>query len=136
MPVAKDATWNHDAALMGALLALDSVAVCEVQSVLDEFNASFAKIRLAGVVHGTADGAATQREIRGVYLFDRKLRRVTRMNLAVREMRSIGGATPGLQGVGKMQIKIDAIQSSPELTDEVVAAATRTALRSRTQPGL
>ena len=101
-PVAKDATWNHDATAIGGLLTLDSVAVCEVQSVLDEFNASFAKIRLAGVVHGTADGAATQQEIRGVYLFDRRLRRVTRLNLAVREMRSIGGATPGLQGVAKI----------------------------------
>jgi hypothetical protein len=99
------------------------VAVCEVQSVLDEFNSSFAKIRLAGVVHGTADGAATQQEIRGVYLFDRQLRRITRLNLAVREMRSIGGATPGLQGVTKLQIKIEAIPSSPRLTDEVVAAA-------------
>ncbi len=126
-PIVNGATWKHDATVMGSLLILDSVAVCEVQSVLDEFNASFAKIRLAGVVHGTADGAATQREIRGVYLFDRRLRRITRMNLAVREMRSIGGATPGLQGVGKMQVKIEPLQSSPQLTDEIVAAATRAA---------
>ena len=42
---------------MGPLLTLDTVALCEVQSVLDSCNASFAKIRLAGVVHGTADGA-------------------------------------------------------------------------------
>jgi hypothetical protein len=124
-PVAKGATWKHDASLMGALLTLDSVAVCEVQSVLDEFNASFAKLRVAGTVDGTADGAATQREVRGVYLFDRRLQRVTRMNLAVREMRSIGGATPGLQGVGKMQVKIDLLESSPQLNDEVVALATR-----------
>jgi hypothetical protein len=125
--MAKGDTWQHDADVMGGLLALDSVAVCEVQSVLDESNASFAKIRLAGVVHGTADGAATQREIRGVYLFDRRLRRVTRMNLAVRESRSIGGATPGLQGVGKMQIRIEPLEASPQLTDEVVAAATKRA---------
>lgn len=126
-PVAKDDHWSHDANLMGMLLALDSVAVCEVQSMLDEFNASYAKIRLAGTVHGTADGAATQREIRGVYLFDRNLGRVTRLNLAIREMRSIGGATPGLQGVAKIQFKIDPISSSPQLTAEAVEAATRSA---------
>ncbi|MEX0641229.1 MAG: hypothetical protein WD468_00930 [Pirellulales bacterium] len=129
--VASGATWKNEAAVMGGLLTLDSVAVCEAQSVLDEFNASFAKIRLAGVVHGTADGAATQREVRGVYLFDRRLRRVTRLNLAVREMRSIGAATPGLQGVGKLQIKIDPISSSPQLTDRIVAKATRA---GRTSP--
>jgi hypothetical protein len=125
-PVAKGATWSHNAALMGGLLGLDTVAACEVQSVLDEFNSSFAKIRLAGVVHGATDGAATEQEIRGVYLYDRKLRRITRLNLAVREIRSIGGATPGLQGVAKMQVTIKPIESSPELTDEAVAAAVRT----------
>lgn len=126
-PVAKGGTWKHDAAVMGQLLTMDSVAVCEVQSVLDEFNASFAKIRIAGAVQGTSDGAATQRELRGVCLYDRRLRRITRLNLAVREMRSIGGATPGLQGVGKMQVKIDTVPSCPQLTDDVVAAANRSA---------
>ena len=104
---------------MGPLLTLDTVAVCEVQSVLDGFNANFAKIRLAGVVHGTADGAATQQEIRGVYLFDRRLHRVTRLNLAVRETRSIGGATPGLDAVAKVQITIDPIEKSTHLGDDV-----------------
>jgi len=98
--VAAEAERAHleitDGQLMAGLLTLDSVAVCEVQSVLEESNASFAKIRLAGVVNGTADGAATQQEVRGVYLFDRRLKRITRINLAVRERRSIGGATPGL----------------------------------------
>ena len=101
-PVADGEAWPSDAAVMGALLTLDSVAVCEVQSVLEEFNASFAKVRLVGVVHGVADGAATEHEVRGVYLFDRRLRRITRLNLAVREQRSIGGATPGLGRRGEV----------------------------------
>jgi hypothetical protein len=131
-PVALGESWASDAAVMGPLLTLDTVAVCEVQSVLDEFNPSFAKVRLAGDIHGTADGAATQQEVRGVYLFDRKLRRITRLNLAVREKRSIGGATPGLDAVAKVQIKIDALETSPRLSDEVVAkttSAARTPLR-------
>ena len=45
-------------------------------------------------------------EVRGVYLFDRRLRRVTRFNLAVKEKRSIGGATPGLDGVAKLRLNI------------------------------
>jgi hypothetical protein len=100
---------------MSAILTLDSIAACEVQSVLEEFNASFAKIRVAGVVHGTADGAATEQEIRGVYLFDRRLRRITRFNLAVQEKRAIGGATPGLDAVAKLQIKVEPLESCPEL---------------------
>ena len=106
---------------MGPLLTLDSVAVCEVQSVLDEFNVDFAKIRLAGTVHGMCDGAATQQEVRGVYLFDRKLQRVTRLNLAIKETRSIGGATPGLDAVAKVQISIAPIENSAQLDDAAVA---------------
>ena len=106
---------------MGPLLTFDTVAVCEVQSVLDSWNENFAKIRLAGVVHGTADGAAVEQEVRGVYLFDRRLHRVTRLNLAVREERAIGGATPGLDAVAKLQVTIDPIEKSEHLTSDVIA---------------
>jgi hypothetical protein len=126
-PVAEGESWANDATVIGPLLTFDTVAVCEVQCILDEFNANYAKIRLSGDVHGTADGAATQQEVRGVYLFDRKLRRITRLNLAVREKRSIGGATPGLEAVAKVQIKIDPIESSPHLSDDVIAKSTNAA---------
>src|SRR4051794_8354404 len=114
-PVAEGETWTNDATAIGPLLTFDTVAVCEVQCILDEFNASFAKVRLSGDVHGTADGAATQQEVRGVYLFDRRLRRITRLNLAIREKRSIGGATPGIDAVAKLQVKIDPIETSSHL---------------------
>ena len=123
-PVAEGESWANDATVMGALLTFDTVAVCEVQSILDEFNDSYAKIRLSGDVHGTADGAAMQQEIRGVCLYDRKHHCITRINLAVREKRSIGGATPGLDAVAKVQGKIDPIETSANLTDEVISKAT------------
>src|SRR4029079_5673837 len=126
-PVAEGESWKNDTNVISSLLTLDTVAACEVQSVLDEFNASYAKVRLAGDVHGTADGAATQQEIRGVYLFDRKLHRITRLNLAVREKRSIGGATPGIDAVAKVQVKIDAIETSAHLSEEVIAKSTNAA---------
>ena len=124
-PVADGESWATNQDAMVALLTLDSVAVCEVQSVLEEFNASFAKVRVAGVVHGTAEGAATEQEIRGVYLFDRRLRRITQFNLAVQEKRSIGGATPGLDAVAKLQIKVEPLDSCRELEGAKIAALAR-----------
>jgi hypothetical protein len=122
--VAAGESWANDASVMGPLLTLDTVAVCEVQSILDESNANFAKVRFAGDVHGSADGAATQLEVRGVYLFDRKLRRIIRLNLAAHEKRSIGGATPGLDAVAKVQVKIEPIEKSTRLSEEVIAKLT------------
>ncbi|HJQ81690.1 MAG TPA: hypothetical protein VJ828_17130 [Lacipirellulaceae bacterium] len=124
-PVADGESWPADEHAMAAMLTLDSVAVCEVQSVLEEFNASFAKIRVAGVIHGTADGAATEQEIRGVYLFDRRLRRITRFNLAVQEKRAIGGATPGLDAVAKLQITVTPLERCPQLEGATVTALLR-----------
>lgn len=120
-PVADGDSWANDAAVIAPLLTLDTVALCEVQSVLDGFNENYAKIRLAGTVHGTADGAAIQQDVRGVYLFDRRLCRVTRLNLAVRETRSIGGATPGVDATAKVQVSIAPIEKSAHLGDEEVA---------------
>lgn len=119
--VAEGDSWANDSKAMGPLLTLDTVAVCEVQSVLDGFNANYAKVRLEGTVQGTADGAATQLDVRGVYLYDRRLHRVTRLNLAVRENRSIGGATPGLDAVAKLQIVIAPLETSAKLDDATVA---------------
>ncbi len=124
-PVADGESWANDASVIGPLLTLDTVAVCEVKSVLDQFNGNFAKVRLAGDVDGTTDGAATRQEVRGVYLYDRQLHRITRLNLAVREKRSIGGATPGLDAVAKVQIKVDPIETSPQLSDDAIIKATR-----------
>lgn len=122
--VSIDESWSNDAAVMGPLLTLDSVAVCEVKSVLESFNASYAKIRLAGSVQGTADGAATEFEVKAVYLFDRRANRVSRLNLAVRERRSIGGATPGVDAVAKLQIQVDPLENSAKLDDAAIAKAT------------
>jgi hypothetical protein len=96
-----------------------------VQSVLEEFNADFAKVRFAGTVHGTADGAATQQDVRGVYLFDRRQHRVSRLNLAVHETRAIGAATPGLDAVAKVQISIAPLKKSAHLGDDAVAKLKR-----------
>jgi hypothetical protein len=123
-PVAQGDSWMQTAALMGGLLTLDAVSACEVQSVLEEFNSSFAKIRLSGIVNGTSDGTPTQQEVRGVYLFDRRWGRITRLNLAVREQRSIGNATPGLDAVAKLQIQVEPVESSPGLADEAVGSLT------------
>ncbi len=122
-PVAQGDSWPTDAATIGAWLTLDAVTVCEASSVLEEFNATFAKVRLAGVVHGTADGTPTEQEIRAVYLFDRRLGRITRVNIAAREKRSIGGATPGLDAVAKLQMKIEPANGSPNLNEAAVASA-------------
>jgi len=121
-PVAEGDTWPQDQATMARLLTLDSIAVCEMESVLAKFNNQYAQIRMAGTVHGTSDGAATELEVRGVYIFNRKQGQITRLNLAIKEKRSLGDATPGFDVVAKLRMKIEPREESAHLTEEVVAA--------------
>jgi hypothetical protein len=124
-PVAKDESWPADRAALAAFLTFDTVTVCEVQSVLEEYNASFAKVRLAGVIHGTVDGTPTEQEVRAVYLFDRKQQRIARINIAAREKRSIGGASPGLDATARLQIKIEPLAGPTHLSDDALNLALR-----------
>jgi len=102
-------------------LGLDTVAFCDVQSVLDEVNSGFARVRFAGGVNGAVDGAATELSLQGLYLFDRKLGRITQLNLAIKEQRSISAASPGLDAVAKLRIKLTPLETSSELSDAFVA---------------
>jgi hypothetical protein len=122
-PVADGDTWANDENALAGLLSLDSVAHCEVESVLDKHNADFALARLAGSVMGVADGATTEIELRGIFLFDRRLRRITQLNLAVKEARAVGGATPGLDSVAKLRLNVTPLDKPKQLTDEMLAAA-------------
>jgi hypothetical protein len=124
-PVAQGDSWKLTTETMAAILTFDHVSVCEVEGVLEEFNAAFAKIRAAGVVHGTSDGTPTEQEVRMVALFDRKMGRIARLNIAAREKRSIGAATPGLDAVAKLQIKLEPAPADSPLTDNVIASAAR-----------
>lgn len=119
--IADGDTWPMDSATVQKLLGLDSVALCEVESVLDEVNAGFARIRFKGVVDGTVDGAATELALQAVYLFDRKSKQITQFNLAIKEVRTISPASPGLDVVAKLRIKLKPISESDQLSDEVIA---------------
>lgn len=118
--VAEGDTWNVDGTVLAGLLSLDSVANCEVQCILDKTNAEFSLARLQGSVVGTFDGSATEMEIKGVFLMDRKLERVTKLNLAVQEKRAIGGATRGLDGVAKLKMTMKPITGSSHITADVI----------------
>ncbi|MCA9230012.1 MAG: hypothetical protein KDA57_05145 [Planctomycetales bacterium] len=105
--IAEGENWDHDKATIGALLGMDHVAVCEVSSVITGQAHQQVQIRLAGTVHGTIDGAATEIDLRGAYLFHQVRKRITKFNLAVKEKRAAGEVVPGLDVVAKVRLVVD-----------------------------
>jgi hypothetical protein len=109
--------WDHDPATMAALLGMDHVAVCEVRSVVTGQENGQVKIRLAGTVHGTFDGASSEMDLRGAYLFHLDEGRITKFNLAVKEVRKRSEISPGLDVVAKLSLAATPVHDKTELFD-------------------
>jgi hypothetical protein len=118
--------WDHDAATIGALLGMDHVAICEVRSVVLGEESRQVKIRMAGTIHGTVEGAATEMDVRGAYLFHLDEGRITKFNLAIKEVRKPGEVSPGLDVVAKLSLVATPIsKKEPQPFDEAALAKAR-----------
>jgi hypothetical protein len=116
--LAEGENWNHDAETIGALLGMDNVADCEVSSVISGEAQGQVRILLAGSVHGSIDGAATELDLRGEYLFDQAQKRISRFNLAIKEHRKTGPVTPGLDIVANLTLKVTPKQTLSHLSNK------------------
>ncbi len=112
-------SWDHEAATIGALLGMDHVAVCEVRSVVTGDKNNQVQIRMAGTVHGTIDGAPTEMHLRGAYLFHLRAKRITKLNLAMREERTSSPIVPGLDVVAKVSISVKPSEATKAMLAEL-----------------
>jgi hypothetical protein len=117
--------WDHDADTIAGLLGMNHVAVCEVRSTVVGMENRQVQIRLAGTVHGTIEGASTEIDLRGAYLFHLDEGRITKLNLAVKEVRKPGEVTPGLDVVAKLSLVVTPIakKAARPFDDELVEKA-------------
>jgi hypothetical protein len=126
--------WDHGMDVIAELLDMDHIAICDVRSIVTGMENRQVQIRLAGTAHGSVDGAATEMEVRGAYLFHLDRGRITKFNLAVKERRKPGEAAPGVDVVAKvsltaMPIAQDKLPLFEPATIEQAAAMPREQLR-------
>ncbi|MBN1851567.1 MAG: hypothetical protein JW829_02550 [Pirellulales bacterium] len=115
-------SWKHDSETIQALIGLDSIAVCDVQSVLIGLEEENAKIQLRGTVEGASDGVATQIELKASYLFNTQTGRIAQMHLAIKEEHDAGPIGPGVSVVAKVRLAMEPIETPDTLSDQAVAA--------------
>ncbi len=102
--VAQGDGWDHGMDVIAELLGMDHIAICDVRSIVTGMENRQVQVRMAGTVHGSVDGAATEMEVRGAYLFHLDRGRITKFNLAVKERRKPGEAAPGVDVVAKVSL--------------------------------
>jgi len=119
--------WDHEPAVIGALLGMEHVAACEVSSVVVGRVGDEVQIQTTGTVHGLYDGAPTEIELKAAFLFHLGQERITKFNLAIKEHRNPGVASPGLDIVAKVKMQIARPSQQSPITPARVVKATAAA---------
>ena len=115
-PVREGATWRLADSAAARLMRLDSTSLVEVTAILTDLTSKHARIRFAGPLHGRNDGATTEIDLRGVALFDRAAGRFSQVNLAWKEARKLGAATPALTATAKLNVVIAPLAADRRFT--------------------
>lgn len=116
-------TWPITAEPMPALLALDVASQSGVKAELTEVHDDLARIKLAGTVQGAVGGVATEMRLDGQADFDLVHRRLKTVHLIIREKRSLGFVSPGLDVKAQIAIEITPLAGSDQLADAAVKEA-------------
>jgi len=120
-PVAVGQSWQHTEEAIAALVRLEAISMCQVESVIGEVKDGRAKIAMAGTVLGAAEGTASEIEVKANYEFDLNERRITQFNLAVKEKRPVGHVSPGADVTARLDMRITPLPEPRHLTDELLA---------------
>ncbi len=115
--------WPITAEPMPALLGLEAVSRSDVKAELAEVQDDLARIKLAGTVQGAVGGVATEMRLDGQADFDLVHRRLKTVHLIIREKRSLGFVSPGLDVKAQIAIEIAPLVGSDQLADAAVKEA-------------
>lgn len=120
-PVAVGDEWAHSPELMAAMLGLDEVAKCTVQSTLKEVNKSRALCEMTGQVEGSINGVSTKIDIKGKYRLLLATKRVDWMGMLIQEDRKASFVEDGVDAVSRLDIRLKPVDTPESLADAAVA---------------
>jgi hypothetical protein len=120
--VQKGDAWPDSPQTLAQLLSLDVVHQSDVQSKLAAVEENLAVVEFGGQVSGAVNGIPSEIGLNGAYTFDTEARRIASLALVIGEKRPIGPAEPGFEVEAKIEVRIDPLDASAKLGDEVLAA--------------
>jgi hypothetical protein len=120
-PVAVGEKWDIPHTVLAPLIGLEAVAQSDVRAALGRVEDDQASVLLSGRVDGAVSGVSGELELKGAYRFDLTERRITHLELAIKEKRGISHVGPGLDIVAKLKMTIEPAQSAQQLSDNNLA---------------
>ncbi|MFZ5831308.1 MAG: hypothetical protein ACOY3P_14555 [Planctomycetota bacterium] len=105
-PVALNAKWKPDDAILAALVLVDKVTDSTVTCSLKEVTDDVARFEIDGTLSALVHDVTTRIELKGRYRFDRRTNRIDWIGLLLQEQREISVVARGFEVVGRLQVRI------------------------------
>ncbi|MCH8922246.1 MAG: transcription termination/antitermination protein NusA [Planctomycetes bacterium] len=114
-----DENWSPPAAALAALLGLEAASRSDVKCRLTEVKGDVASVEMSGTVTGAVGGVSSEITLNARFTYHLTQQRITGLALAMREDRSIGHASPGLNVTAKLQMAIGSPRQVGKLSEQL-----------------
>ena len=120
-PVAVGDRWSHSPELMAAMLGLDEVTKCTVESTLTEVAKTVARFEMTGRVEGEVYGLSTTIEITAKYRFVLQTGHIDWFGMVRKEQRQGGLVADGVDATSRLDVRIKRVEEPAVLADAALA---------------
>lgn len=110
-------SWEHDSYLLAWLLSIDDITENGVTSTLTEVTEGAAHLSITGHVDGAVGGVATAIDLEGIIHYDLSSGQIVWLSLSIKEDRSVGHASPGLEVTARLRLRAASLEESSYLAD-------------------
>ncbi len=111
-------SWKQSPDTMGMLLQMDLVFNLDIRTKLSEVKKGIAILETSGWIEGSYEGNTSKINVTGKSYFDLKRGRILWFGLVIKEQRTAGFVSPGMDVTAKVQYKITPMESSTHLTGD------------------
>ena len=118
---AKGTTWKPADSIIAMLLGLDAVSRTDVENVLTAVKDDVGEIAISGALNGAIGGVATEIELKGKLHYDIPHHQPFALVLLIKEKRSVGHVSPGLDVVARLELQIAPVAETQQLSDAALA---------------
>jgi hypothetical protein len=113
----KGTTWKPADTIIAMLLGLDAVSSTDVQNVLTAVKDDVGEVAISGALNGAIGGVATEIELKGKLHYDIPHHQPFALVLLIKEKRSVGHVSPGLDVVARLELQIAPVAEAQQLSD-------------------
>ncbi len=115
-------SWKLSPDAMGIMLQMDLVFNLDIKTKLVEVKKNIAILETSGWLEGSYEGNTSKIDVTGKAYFDLNRGRIVWFGLVIKEKRTAGFISPGMDVTAKIQYKITPQKSSKTLTPELASA--------------